>query len=98
VLYPALTRDLLLTLAADGAFEPIWADEIIDEMRRNILANRPDIEASKLDANMIAAMNRALPNARLTGCVGHHVRKNAGRDAAWRATTNTYGLSVRSCV
>ena len=28
VLYPALTRDLLLTLAADGAHEPIWTDKM----------------------------------------------------------------------
>jgi predicted nucleic acid-binding protein len=67
VLYPALTQDLLLTLAADGAYEPIWTDEIIDEMRRNILANRPNIEASSLDTNMIATMDRALSKARLSG-------------------------------
>lgn len=67
VLFPALTRDLLLTLAADGAYAAIWTDEIIDEMRRNIVVNHPDIEVSKLDSNLIATMNGALPAARLTG-------------------------------
>jgi hypothetical protein len=67
VLYPVITRDLLLTLAADGAFHPIWTDEIIDEMRRNILADRPDIAVAKLERNMVAAMNRAFPKACSTG-------------------------------
>ena len=67
MLYPAVTRDLLLTLAAEDAFAPIWTDEIIDEMRRNVLADRPDIVPANLDANTIAAMNRAFPTARLTG-------------------------------
>ena len=32
VLYPSVLRDLLLTLASTEAFEPLWSDEIIDEM------------------------------------------------------------------
>jgi predicted nucleic acid-binding protein len=67
VLYPVVTRDLLLTLAADDAFEPIWTDEIIDEMRRNIVADRTDIDVASLDTNMILAMDQAFPEARLTG-------------------------------
>jgi PIN domain len=67
VLYPVVTRDVLLTLAADDAFEPIWTDEIIDEMRRNIVGDRPDIDGRALEANMIAVMNEAFPEARLTG-------------------------------
>jgi hypothetical protein len=67
VLYPVVTRDLLLTLAAEDAFEPIWTDEIIAEMRRNIVADRPDIDGALLDINMILAMDQAFPEARLTG-------------------------------
>jgi hypothetical protein len=43
VLYPQWLRDLMLTLAAIGYYEPRWSDRIIDEMRRNVLANHPDI-------------------------------------------------------
>jgi hypothetical protein len=44
VLYPQWLRDLMLTLAALGYYEPRWSDRIIDEMRRNVLADHPDIE------------------------------------------------------
>ena len=55
MLYPVVVSDLLLTAAALDLFVPIWSDTIIDEMRRNILADRPDVEPESID-RMIAAM------------------------------------------
>ncbi len=66
VLYPVVVRDLLLTAAALDLFEPIWSDTIIDEMRRNILADRPDVEPESID-RMIAAMSRTFPQAGTSG-------------------------------
>lgn len=66
VLYPVIVRDLLLTAAALAMFTPIWSDQIIDEMRRNILADRPDVEPQSID-RMIAAMSGTFPDANTTG-------------------------------
>jgi hypothetical protein len=48
VLYPQWLRDVMLTLAAMGYYEPRWSSQIIDEMRRNVLADHP---ASTLDGS-----------------------------------------------
>lgn len=63
VLYPASLRDLLLTLAALDAFDPIWSDEILDEVTRNVTADYPDIDPVHFTNHTIAAMNRAFPDA-----------------------------------
>ena len=63
VLYPQWLRDLVLTLAALGYYEPRWSDRIIEEMRRNVLADHPDIDRDRFDAVTIAALHRAFPNA-----------------------------------
>jgi len=67
VLYPVVLRDLLLTLATLDAFEPRWTDAIIDEMTRNVLADRPDIEPAQFDARSVSAMRRAFPTAAVEG-------------------------------
>ncbi len=67
MLYPVVVRDLLLTAAALDLFVPIWSDTIIDEMRRNILADRSEVEPESID-RMIAAMSRTFPEA---GGSGH---------------------------
>ena len=67
VLYPVVVRDLLLTLATLDALEPRWTDAIIDEMTRNVLADRPDIEPAQLDARLVSAMRRAFPAASVEG-------------------------------
>jgi predicted nucleic acid-binding protein len=63
VLYPQWLRDLVLTLAALGYYEPRWSDRIIEEMRRNVLADHPDIEPDRFDAVTIAALRRAFATA-----------------------------------
>ena len=68
VLYPPVIRDLLLTAAVFDLFEPQWSLEILDEMRRNVLADHPVIEPERLDERLIGAMTDALPDA----CVDGH--------------------------
>ncbi len=67
VLYPVVLRDLLLTLATLDAFEPRWSESIIDEMRRNVLADRPDIDPAQFDARSVGAMRRGFPAAPVEG-------------------------------
>lgn len=63
VLYPQWLRDLMLTIAALGYYEPRWSDRIIDEMRRNVLADHPGIDPDRFDAVTITALRRAFPTA-----------------------------------
>jgi predicted nucleic acid-binding protein len=67
VLYPVVLRDLLLTLAVESAFEPIWSEEILDEMRRNVLADRPDITPEQFDRATTAGMETHFPAATISG-------------------------------
>jgi len=36
VLIPMPTADILLSLAYAGIYHPIWSDEILDEVKRNL--------------------------------------------------------------
>ncbi|MCP4960163.1 MAG: PIN domain-containing protein [Actinomycetia bacterium] len=49
VLYPAGLRDLLVRLARTGLFRARWTDEILNEMVRSILDDRPDLEVAQLE-------------------------------------------------
>jgi excisionase family DNA binding protein len=44
-------------------YEPRWSDRIVDEMRRNVLANHPHIDPHRFDSVTIAALRRAFPQA-----------------------------------
>jgi predicted nucleic acid-binding protein len=63
VLYPQWLRDIMLTLAAMGYHEPRWSPQIIDEMRRNVLADHPSIDARRFDDTTITALRDAFPDA-----------------------------------
>jgi predicted nucleic acid-binding protein len=63
VLYPQWLRDVMLTLAAMGYYEPRWSSQILDEMRRNVLADHPAIEPRRFDHTTIAALRAAFPEA-----------------------------------
>lgn len=67
VLYPVVIRDLLLTLATLDAFEPRWTEAIIDEMTRNVLADRLTIDPAHFEAGSVGAMRRAFPAAPVEG-------------------------------
>jgi predicted nucleic acid-binding protein len=62
VLYPVGLADLLVTMARQRLFRPHWSAEIMEEVRRNVVADRPDIEAARIEKRL-GQMCEALPNA-----------------------------------
>ena len=64
VLYPAPVRDLLLSVAAEGLYDPVWTQVIQDEWINNLLINRTDLKREKLIATT-RAMNIAFPQANI---------------------------------
>lgn len=69
VLYPAPLRDLLVQLALTDLFRARWTDRIHDEWTRNVLENRPDLDAQKLH-RVRDLMNQAVPDCLATGFEG----------------------------
>lgn len=63
VLYPARIRDTLLSLAAEGLYEPLWSADILEELRRNLEARRPPPNVHHL----LAEMRRTFPDSEVTG-------------------------------
>lgn len=61
VLFPLILRDILLDAAQARFFAPRWSDEVLIELRRNLIAHRglSDDQATRL----IAAMRRHFPTA-----------------------------------
>lgn len=57
VLYPSPVRDLLIRLAIEELVVARWSDAILDEVFRNLAADRPDLDRSRL------AVTRARMNA-----------------------------------
>lgn len=62
VLFPAVLRDHLLHLAEQGVYRPLWTDAILQEMRRAILAKRPDLSTAQMD-HLEEQMRHAFPEA-----------------------------------
>lgn len=62
VLHPIVLCDLLLRLALEGLYRPLWSGEILEETKRTILRRRPDLDRRALAAR-IAAMRHAFPEA-----------------------------------
>lgn len=61
VLYPTLLRDLVLSYAASGAFDPIWSDRILEEWAR-AAARKSDLDGEIARAE-IASITALFPNA-----------------------------------
>jgi predicted nucleic acid-binding protein len=60
VLYPFALRDTLLRLAEAGLYEPVWSARILEEARRNLVAQRIDADqADRLLGVMRAAFEEA---------------------------------------
>lgn len=66
VLYPSTLRDLLIRIAQAGLIQAKWTDAILDEMFRNLIKNRPDLDPVRLDRTR-ALMNRAVRDCLVTG-------------------------------
>ena len=65
VLYPAILRDLLVSIGQVGLVRARWTAEIVEEWRRALVANRPELE-TRLHRT-IQLMDEAVPDVRVTG-------------------------------
>lgn len=64
VLYPAYLCDTLLRLAEAEAYRPLWSNDILAELRRNVIqAGIPDDRVDR----RVAHMTRSFPDAMVTG-------------------------------
>lgn len=63
VLYPSVSRDLLIELATPhyGLFQAKWTERIESEWLGNLIKNRPDIEPAKLQ-RVAQLMRNAVPD------------------------------------
>lgn len=68
VLYPAPLRDLLVRLGRTGLVRVRWTNDILDEVFRNLIAHRPDLDLERL------ARTRQLMNDSIRDVLvdGHH--------------------------
>ena len=62
VLYSAPVRDLMLSIAAERLFIPLWSSEIQNEWMENLLNNRKDLTRNQL-LKAQKAMDIAFPEA-----------------------------------
>ena len=65
VLYPALLRDVLLSLAHADLYSAKWTEHIKDEWTRSLLRDRPGMEAQIAAA--AEAMEAAIPDCLVNG-------------------------------
>jgi predicted nucleic acid-binding protein len=61
VLFPFQLRNLLLHLAVDGLFEPLWSEQIVDECVRNLRVRAGLTDAQC--AHLVEQMRVAFPEA-----------------------------------
>ena len=66
VLYPAPVRDILLSLAHQGLYHARWTVTINDEWVRNLVRNRPELNAEQL-RRTAERMAQAIPDSLITG-------------------------------
>lgn len=64
VLYSAVLRDVLVTLAVLGIYEPHWTNQIHEEWIRNLALDRPDMARRDMEKTR-QLMDFHLPNALL---------------------------------
>ena len=66
VLYPSTLRDVLIRVGLARLTYPKWTDRILDEVFRNLRANRPDLDPARLDRTR-RLMNDAIRDVTVTG-------------------------------
>lgn len=64
VLYPAHLRDTLLRLAERSLYQVLWSDDIVEELRRNLIEDGFDAESIR---RLIIEMGTAFPAASVIG-------------------------------
>lgn len=63
-LYGATLNDVILRLADSGAFRPLWSEDVLDEVRRNVIDDGYDAE--EIDRRL-DAMREYFPDALVEG-------------------------------
>ncbi|WP_222126500.1 PIN domain-containing protein [Kocuria salsicia] len=66
VLYPSTLRDVLIRAGLARLVQPKWTERILDEVFRNLRANRPDLDPARLDRTR-RLMNEAIRDVTVTG-------------------------------
>jgi hypothetical protein len=66
VLYPSLTRNLLIHLATSGLVAARWTEQIQDEWTRNLMQDRPELTPERLNRTR-RLMDAAVPDALVDG-------------------------------
>lgn len=66
VLYPSTLRDVLIRVGLARLVQPKWTEQILDEVFRNLRANRPDLDPVRLDRTR-RLMNDAIRDVTVTG-------------------------------
>lgn len=66
VLYPSTLRDVLIRVGLARLVQPKWTEQILDEVFRNLRANRPDLNPARLDRTR-RLMNDAIRDVTVTG-------------------------------
>ncbi|GAB3173722.1 PIN domain-containing protein [Myceligenerans halotolerans] len=66
VLYPSTLRDVLIRAAIAGLVQARWSEQILDEVFRNLAADRPDLDSARL-ARTRRLMNQAIRDVNVTG-------------------------------
>ena len=69
VLYPAILRDALLRAAEAGVYQLRWTEEILSELRRNLVADR-GAPAERVE-RMLAGLAAAFEDGRVSGHERH---------------------------
>ena len=84
ILYPPSLRDLVMRLAAVGAYEPRMTNEIHDEWTRHVLADHPEVTPAQLKRTrglmnqvavkgLVSGYERHIPNLSLPDANDRHV-------------------------
>ncbi|EEJ54856.1 toxin-antitoxin system, toxin component, PIN family [Mobiluncus mulieris ATCC 35239] len=66
VLYPSLLRDVLLELAWEKVYRPVWSDRILQELDaviRRRHSHQTDMDVDSYITRLISRMNKAFPDA-----------------------------------
>ena len=66
VLYPSTLRDVLIRVGLTRLVRPKWTNRILDEVFRNLRANRPDLDPARLGRTR-RLMNDAIRDVTVTG-------------------------------
>ena len=82
VLWPSLQRDVLLSLAAEGTYRPVWSGVILAELEyeqaaKLVRSGADPTAAQSRAAQLVAQMRRVFDDAEITG---------------WEGLDGTYGL------